>query len=162
MLDPTDEEAIKASSRKTREDAADKLLEILPRKEQRAFDVFERALKKILPHLAFHLGERLNVYLTDFLKTNLTKFAVIWVKWRHAGFLSLRSSNITVTKEKEKRKRTSEEKERRRRKKKQWLHFGYCWTQKVSFGGGDFLNVYKFTSRQQLHKRTNEYTLQVR
>ena len=58
VLDPTDEEEIKTSSRKTREDAADKLLEILPRKGQRAFDVFERALKKVLPHLAYHLGER--------------------------------------------------------------------------------------------------------
>ncbi|KAM7439378.1 hypothetical protein ABFA07_011256 [Porites harrisoni] len=55
VLDPTDEEEIKASSRKTREDAADKLLEILPRKGERAFDVFERALKKVLPHLAYHL-----------------------------------------------------------------------------------------------------------
>ena len=34
-----------------------------------------------------------------------------------AGFLSPRSSNITVTKEKEKRKRKAEEKERKRRKK---------------------------------------------
>ena len=33
-----------------------------------------------------------------------------------AGFLSLKSSKITVTKEKERRKRKSEEKERRRRK----------------------------------------------
>ena len=54
-----------------------------------------------------------------FLKTNLlTKFAVIWVKRRQkAGFLSPRSSKITVTKEKERRKRKGEEKERRRRKK---------------------------------------------
>ena len=35
-----------------------------------------------------------------------------------AGFLSPRSSKITVTKEKERRKRKSEEKERRGRKKK--------------------------------------------
>ena len=69
VLDPTEEEEIKASSRKTREDAADKLLEILPRKGQRAFDVFERALKKLLPHVAFHLGERQNlciyVYMSE-------------------------------------------------------------------------------------------------
>ena len=42
------------------------------------------------------------VYLADFLKTSLTKFAVILVKsCRKAGFLNPRSSKITVTKEKE-------------------------------------------------------------
>ena len=66
-----------------------------------------------------------------------------------ASCLSSRSSNITVTKEKEKekRKRKSEEKERRRRKKRNGytlsFYNGYCWTQKVSFGGNDFLNIYK-------------------
>ena len=69
----------------------------------------------------FHIIIR--ICLADFLKTSLTKFAVIWVKKRQkAGFLSPRSSKIIVTKEKERRKRKSEEKERRRRKKKQWLH----------------------------------------
>ena len=63
------------------------------------------------------------VYLANFLKTNLTKFAVIWVKKRQkACFISPRSSKIIVTKEKEKRKRKSEEKQRRRRKKKPWFH----------------------------------------
>ena len=58
-------------------------------------------------------------YLSDFLKTNPTKFAVIWVKRRQkARFLNPRSFKITVTKEKERRKRKSEEKERRGRKKK--------------------------------------------
>ena len=51
-------------------------------------------------------------YLSDFLKTNPTKFAVIWVKRRQkARFLNPRSFKITVTKEKERRKRKSEEKE---------------------------------------------------
>ena len=55
-----------------------------------------------------------DVYLTDFLKINLTKFALICVKRRQkAGFLSRRSSKIIVTKEKEKRERKSEEKERK-------------------------------------------------
>ena len=59
-----------------------------------------------------------HVYLTDFLKTNLTKFAVIWVKRRRkAGFLSPVSSKITLTKEKQRRERESEEEERRRREK---------------------------------------------
>ena len=50
----------------------------------------------------------------DFLKINLTKFAVIWVKrCQKAGFLSPRSSTIIVTKEKGK----SEGMERRRREK---------------------------------------------
>ena len=58
------------------------------------------------------------------------------------GFLSPRSSKITVTKEKERRKRKSEEKERGRRKKAIvallvfiMTTFGrkkkICWTQKV-------------------------------
>ena len=58
------------------------------------------------------------LYLADFLKTHLTKFAVISVKKRQkARFVSPRSPKIVVTKEKETRKRKSEEKERRRRKK---------------------------------------------
>ena len=53
------------------------------------------------------------------MKTILRKFAVTLVKrLQKAGFLSPRSSNITVTKENEKRKRKGEEKERRRRKKR--------------------------------------------
>ena len=68
-------------------------------------------------------GKSGDIHLTNFLKTNVTKFAVIWVK-RHqkARFLSMRSSKITATKKKERRKRKNKEKERRRRKKKQWLH----------------------------------------
>ena len=60
----------------------------------------------------------LKTNLTEFLKTNLTKLAVIREKSRQkAGSLSPRSSKITVTKKKERRKRKSQEKERRRRKK---------------------------------------------
>ena len=63
----------------------------------------------------------MRVCLADFLKTSLTKFAVIWVKKRQkAGFLSPRSSKIIVTKEKERRKERGEGKEKK--KKKQWLH----------------------------------------
>ena len=64
-------------------------------------------------------GRILWKHLANFLKTNLTKFAVIWVKRRQkAGFVSPRSSKIhTVTKEKERRKGKSEEEERRRREK---------------------------------------------
>ena len=52
------------------------------------------------------------VCLADFLKTNLTKFAVICVKRRRkAGFLGAKSSKITLTKEKKR------EKERAGRKK---------------------------------------------
>ena len=58
-------------------------------------------------------------YLTDILKTNLTKFAVIWVKrCQKARLSSPRSSKITVPKEKERRKRKSEKKEKRRRERK--------------------------------------------
>ena len=52
------------------------------------------------------------VYLADFLKTNLAKFAVIWVKRRRkAGFLGEISSKLTLTKERK------AEKERAGRKK---------------------------------------------
>ena len=56
---------------------------------------------------------------TRFLKTNLTTFAVIWVKRRQkAGFLSPISSKITVTKEKEeKEKERATGRSRRRREK---------------------------------------------
>ena len=68
-----------------------------------------------------HLGCKyvcMYVCFANFLKTNLTKFAVIWVKrCQKAGFLSLRSSKITVKKEKERRKRKSEENKRRKREK---------------------------------------------
>ena len=44
-----------------------------------------------------------DVYLADFLKTNLSKIAVIFVKWRQkAGFCGLISCKITIlTREKE-------------------------------------------------------------
>ena len=71
----------------------------------------------------------MRICLADFLKTNLTKFAVFWVKKRQkAGFLSPRSSKIIVTKEKASRKRKSEEKKKKKKKKKkqkqqqQWFH----------------------------------------
>ena len=54
----------------------------------------------------------MNIILADFLKTNLTTFAVIWVKRRQkAGFLGL----ISSTRKGEKGK--SEEEERMRREK---------------------------------------------
>ena len=53
------------------------------------------------------------IYLTNFLKTSLTKFVVILVKRRqNAGFLSPRSSKIRVTKKKKGKK------ERGRRREK--------------------------------------------
>ena len=72
-------------------------------------------------------GKSGDIHLTNFLKTNVTKFAVIWVK-RHqkARFLSMRSSKITATKKKERRKRKNKEKERRRRKKSNGCTLGFC------------------------------------
>ena len=71
------------------------------------------------------------IYLVDFLKTNLTKFAVICVtKRQKAGFLSPRSSKIIVTKKKERRKRKSEEKERRRREKSNGCTLSF-WPEKT-------------------------------
>ena len=61
------------------------------------------------------------VNLADCLKTksNLTKFAVIWVKRRQkAGFLSPRSYKLIVTKEKDRRKNKSEEPEGKEEKRK--------------------------------------------
>ena len=61
VFGPTDEEKIKWSLDKTGESAVEKLLEILPRKGQRAFDVFVEALQNVKPHLSFHLGDRINL-----------------------------------------------------------------------------------------------------
>ena len=61
-----------------------------------------------------------------------------------AGFLSPRSSNITVTKEDERRKRKSEEKERRRREKSTLgFYNSYCGDAKAPFG----VNVLKSPAR---------------
>ena len=72
-------------------------------------------------------GKSGDIHLTTFLKTNVTKFAVIWLR-RHqkARFLSMRSSKITATKKKERRKRKNKEKERRRRKKSNGCTLGFC------------------------------------
>ena len=61
-----------------------------------------------------------NIYQADFLKTNLTKFAVISAKkGQRPQFFILRprSSKITPAKEKERRKKKSEKKKSRRREK---------------------------------------------
>ena len=55
VLTETEEEEIKAQS--TRHKRCDKLLEILPRKGENAFEVFVKALKKDVPHLASVLIE---------------------------------------------------------------------------------------------------------
>ena len=93
-------------------------------------------------------GRILWKHLADFMKTNLTEFAVIWVK-RHqkASFLGPISSKITLTKEKERRKRKSEDKERRRKQKKTMVALlvsrnGYFWGSFWPFGGNVFKNIY--------------------
>ena len=67
---------------------------------------------------------RPNTHLADFLKTNLSTFAVIWAKRRQkVGYQWARiRSKITLTKEKVRRTRKSEEEERRRREEKKRLH----------------------------------------
>ena len=66
---------------------------------------------------------RPNIHLADFLKTNLSKFTVIWAKRRQkVGYQWARIRSKITLKEKVRRKRKSEEKERRRREKKQRLH----------------------------------------
>ena len=81
------------------------------------------------------------------MKTNITKFAVIWAKRRQkAGFLGVISSKITLTKEKERRTRKSEEEERRRREKSsgctQSFYNGYFgdsfWPKKLLDAKGPF------------------------
>ena len=68
-------------------------------------------------------NELVLIYLAEFLKTSLTKFAVILVLRRQkAGFLTPRSSKILVTKEKETRKIKSEEK----RKKPNGCNLRFC------------------------------------
>ena len=73
-----------------------------------------------------------------------------------AGFLSLRSSKITVTKEKESRKRKSEEKKRRRKKKAMVALLGFIIATKGPFG--DYKCRYqkfgqKYESRDRLSVR---------
>ena len=73
--------------------------------------IFTAFQKKMTLHL---LIKYIIVYLTDFWKTNLTKFAVIYrhltEKASKGRFLKPENgSKITVTKEKERRKRKSEE-----------------------------------------------------
>lgn len=41
----------------SREDKVDELLQILPRRGQKAFKVFKEALRKVQPHLVVYLGE---------------------------------------------------------------------------------------------------------
>ena len=53
------------------------------------------------------------IYLADVLKTNLTKFAVIWVK---------KGSKGTFLKPKKFQNRSNEAKGKEEKKKKQWLH----------------------------------------
>ena len=66
------------------------------------------------------------ICLTNFLKTNLTEFAVVWVKkHKKAGFLSPISSKITLTKERERRKQRSEGKERRKREESNGRTLGF-------------------------------------
>ena len=58
-------------------------------------------LISLIPRLAV-----IYIYIANFLKTNLTKFVVIWVKRRQRlVFSSPRSSKVTVTKEKERREK---------------------------------------------------------
>ena len=66
-------------------------------------------------------AHRKHLYLVDFLKSKLTKFAVIWVKRRQkAGFMCSRSSKTTVTnrrnwKGKEKKKKLGERAEEKKK-----------------------------------------------
>lgn len=50
VFDVTDEQEIKV--RATREEASDKLLEILPRRGPKAFEDFVKVLQEVQPHLA--------------------------------------------------------------------------------------------------------------
>ena len=84
------------------------------------------------------------IILANFLKTNLTKFAVISVKKPQKT-----SPKIIARREKKRRKRKSEEKERRRRKKVMSALLVFiiasldCWTQKGLLGD----NVIKNSAR---------------
>lgn len=56
VLDVQDEAKIRA--KETRKEASYALLDMLPRRGQRAFALFMEALRKKQPHLAVYLGER--------------------------------------------------------------------------------------------------------
>ena len=86
-----------------------------------------------------------NLYLADFLKTNLTKFAVIRVKKRQkACFLSPGSSKITVTKEKGKKERARRRKGGEEKKALVALSVFIIATLKIVFDG-------KNCSTQKVH-----------
>ena len=55
VLDSKDRNAIMGKN--SREDKVDELLQILPRRGQKAFEVFKEALRKVQPHLVVYLGE---------------------------------------------------------------------------------------------------------
>ena len=89
-----------------------------------------------------------NIHLADFLKTNLTNFAAIWVKkgLKAARFyFAPEKLQITPAKEQERRKRKSEKMESRRREKKMvaLLVFVMATLEKVVFSsqrrGFDYL-----------------------
>ena len=97
-----------------------------------------------------------NNHLTDFLKSNLTKFAVISVKkHQKARFLSPTSPKIIATKEKKRRKRKSEGKEEKKKSNGCTLsfcnsYFGEflaeknCWTQKGLLGDNVIKNPARY------------------
>lgn len=55
VLDFKDIDEIRVKN--SRVDAVDELLHILPRRGQKAFEVFKKALQKVQPHLTVYLGE---------------------------------------------------------------------------------------------------------
>ena len=55
VLDSKDIDEIRGKN--SRVDAVDELLHILPRRGQKAFEVFKKALQRVLPHLTVYLGE---------------------------------------------------------------------------------------------------------
>ena len=73
------------------------------------------------------IGPHVKIYLADFLKTNLAKFAAWLKKGQKAGFLRPISSKITLAKEKERRikLRGREEEESRRRETSNGCTLGF-------------------------------------
>ena len=94
VLDPTDEEEIKASSNEKRVSGVDKLLEILPRKGQKAFDMFKKALQKVQPHLACHLGERFDIIISCHMALiRFIKITARYIKRMHEYTLQSKMAN---------------------------------------------------------------------
>ena len=76
VLNFKDIEGIRRSSKNSRVDAVDDLWQILHTKGPKAFEVFKKALQKVQPELAVHLGEWSDLYISCHMLGSVSAFGV--------------------------------------------------------------------------------------